>query len=109
MNCDAKCVISGSIETVGKFLYWSNILFSSIQQSQLTTIKVCIQAASKMTKVTKVAQKLQQKLWNGRKMSKLRCTRSQFSGRSSYSLLCYIRGDFLLYRLINFFSFVLSA
>jgi len=31
MDCDAKCVvISGSIENIRQFLYWSNLWYNSI-------------------------------------------------------------------------------
>jgi len=54
--------------------------------SQLTTVKVCIQSTSKLTKVAKLQENCaqSQKLCNcGKKISNLHCSRSQFSCRSN--------------------------
>jgi len=51
------------------------MLYSSIEQPQLTTAKVCIQAASKLTKVAKVA---------------LHCKNCAICGKTSKIALCKI-------------------
>ena len=70
----------------------------TVQQylTQLTTVKVCIQVASKLTKVAKVARKLcttAKTVWsreNVKIAQKLHCARSQFSGGSNcYHLLSH--------------------